>query len=133
MNPRNLRIHIHHYSVRILLRIFRNLCILPYRFPLFRKLIGRLYHSNRQYSIINVQSGASGIEPEQRARPVTSTIDDILHICAPYKLPIPPSRNYFTSSALSATHRLSQSRCSLISADKVFCGCSCENLQTAIR
>lgn len=34
-----------------------------------------------------------------------------------------------TSSALSATHRLSQSRCSLISADKVFCGCfPCECL-----
>lgn len=50
-------------------------------------------------------------------------------ICAPYKLPIPPSRNYFTSGALSATHRLSQSRCSLISTDKVFCGCfPCEFL-----
>ena len=34
-----------------------------------------------------------------------------------------------TSSALSATHRLSQSRCSLISTDKVFCGYACENLQ----
>ena len=49
--------------------------------------MSKLYHRNRQYSIINVQSGASGIEPEQRTRPVTSTIDDILHICAPYKLP----------------------------------------------
>ena len=34
-----------------------------------------------------------------------------------------------TSSALSAIHRLSQSRCSLISTDKVFCGCfPCECL-----
>ena len=34
-----------------------------------------------------------------------------------------------TSSALSATHRLSQSRCSLITTDKVFCGRSCDLLQ----
>ena len=34
-----------------------------------------------------------------------------------------------TSSELSATHRLSQSRCSLISTHKVFCGCSCDLLQ----
>lgn len=57
--------------------------------------------------------------------------------CVPYKLPVLATvshlrfthQPFITSSALSATHRLSQSRCSLISTDKVFCGCfPCEFL-----